>query len=260
MPHVTAPVKSYMTAPVYSAHPHTLLPEAEHRMSNLRVSSLPVLDDDARLIGVVSRTDLLRLGRVHPAGHHRTPTFTLPSSRVGEVMSRDPVTVVGVDDVRRAARLMTDHRVHRVFVVENERLVGVLSTRDLMDVVRDARVRDRLGDYMSRAIVTVHATDPIGLAAAHLENAAIAGVVVVDDDWPVGLFTLAEALQSRELERDTPVEQAMDTAMICLPVDAKLHRAAAQAAILDARRIIAVQGRDPVGILTGLDFARVAAA
>jgi hypothetical protein len=46
--------------------------------------------------------------------------------------------------------------------------------------------------------------------------------------------------------------------MLCLDQDTPLHRAAAQAASMDVRRVIAVRDRRLRGILTGIDFARAA--
>jgi hypothetical protein len=45
-----------------------------------------------------------------------------------------------------------------------------------------------------------------------LEKAHVIGRVVVEDDWPVGLFTQREALDARDRERNTPVEEVMSAA------------------------------------------------
>ena len=52
---------------------------------------------------------------------------------------------------------------------------------------------------------------------------------------------------------------APDAALLCLPIDARLHRAAAHVARLDVRRVIACAAREAVGVIGGLDFARVVA-
>ena len=92
-----------------------------------------------------------------------------------------------------------------------------------------------------------------------MDRAHVSGLVVVDDGWPVGLFTQREALHVKDLPRDTPVEAAMSSALLCLSPNVRVFRAAQQAATLGVRRIIAVDDSKPVGILSGLDFARVAA-
>jgi hypothetical protein len=71
------------------------------------------------------------------------------------------------------------------------------------------------------------------------------------------MFTQMNALACRDLPRSMPVETAYDAAVICLPVEVKLHRAAAHAAELDVRRVVACRGGEAVGVVGGLDFARV---
>jgi predicted transcriptional regulator len=84
--------------------------------------------------------------------------------------------------------------------------------------------------------------------------------VVVDDDWPVGVFTQVEALECRDLARGTAVEEVMNPGMVCMPESTKIFRAAQQAIAMRVRRIIAVKKREMVGIIGGLDFAGFAAS
>ncbi|KAB2899174.1 MAG: CBS domain-containing protein, partial [Kofleriaceae bacterium] len=132
-------------------------------------------------------------------------------------------------------------------------------TADLAAAVRDARVETPLSVVMSSPILTVKTTDPLSLADQRLEHAHVSGLVVIEDDWPVGLFSQVEAMASRDLPRDTPVEDVFEQALICLPDTTKIHRAAAYAARLDVRRVVACRQREAVGIVSGLDFARVVA-
>jgi CBS domain-containing protein len=81
---------------------------------------------------------------------------------------------------------------------------------------------------------------------------------VVENDWPVGIFTQVEALESRDVPRNTPVEDVMSSRILALRPDTLLHRAAAQAAATRVRRVIVQDGDRLAGILTGLDFARAA--
>jgi CBS domain-containing protein len=105
-------------------------------------------------------------------------------------------------------------------------------------------------------VPTVSARAPLSQAVEKLYNARVTGVVLVEDGYPVGLFTQAEAVASRELPGDTPVERAAGYSMICLPAGIPLFRAAAFALQTRARRVVAVEGRDLRGIMTGIDFAR----
>lgn len=255
----TQPVADYMTREVQSVSPEASLVEVAQLLERFNVSAVPVLERN-EVIGVVSRTDLLHVGRRNAGTGWRMPSLVLPDQRVNAVMKRSPVVVAPQTPLAAAARSMHQGRIHRVFVVEGGvGLVGVLSTLDLAAAVRDARIETPLSVVMSSPLLTVKTTDPLSLADARLEHAHVSGLVVVEDEWPVGVFTQLEAMAARHLPRDTRVDDVFDQAMICMPETARLHRAAAQAARLDVRRVVACRNREAVGVVGGLDFARVVA-
>lgn len=258
MAHFDVPVSLYMTSPVQQVSPEARLADTYARLVDLGISSLAVTDGE-RLRGVISRTDLLRVGRRDAGSRSGAPLLAFRDEAIAAHMTADPATVGPDDTLAVAARHMIDRYLHRVFVVEGPRLVGVLSVYDLMLAVRDKRVGVPVERIMSAPLFTVRADEPISLAADRLGKARVSGLVVVEDDWPVGLFTQIEALAAHALPRDTPVEELMELALICLPTTMALHRAAAQATRMHARRIVAVAHRDMRGIVSGLDFARFVA-
>ena len=162
------------------------------------------------------------------------------------------------DPIVAACEGMLQRQVHRVFVRSGRETVGVLSTRDVMQAVGDHRLTTSIEALMSRPIFSIAATESISLATERLEQARISGLVVVDGDWPVGLFTQLEALRARELPKETRVDDVMNSAFVCMPRDTPAFRAAEQAVALNVRRIIVSQHRDTVGIVSGLDFVRAA--
>lgn len=81
-------------------------------------------------------------GGAHPIGEKLPDTDrpewnVLEESHVAEIMTRSLHTVSPGDSVREAARAMLDVRVHRLLVVEDERLIGVISTTDVMEAVAE---------------------------------------------------------------------------------------------------------------------------
>ena len=252
------PVELYMTSPVHTVHPDDNLEHVQKRLDELRISSLAVVDENDKLLGVISRTDLIRVGRRQAGSHGKAALLTLPNKAVSRRMTDRVVTVSPEDPISLAAKHIVEGRLHRVYVEASEKLVGVLSTNDVMLAIRDKRVNKPISDWMSSPVFTVRAQEPVSLATERLEKARVQGLVVVDDGWPVGVFTQREALDASDRARNTPVDEVMNPAMLILEADTPLHRAAAQAEALHVRRVIVVTNRQIEGILTGVDFARAA--
>lgn len=254
------PVSAYMTTAVEAVHPTDPLERVQAALATQAFSAVAVVDERQQLVGVVSRTDLLRLGRRQASTRSGASVLVLPRKAVHEVMEPDVLTVTPETPLSQAATLMLRHRVHRLFVEEQGKLLGVVSTKDLMSAVVEKRIAAPLSGFMSHPVFSVSFDDSLAVAVERLDKAHVSGLVVMEDDWPIGVFTQIEALEAKDLARDTPVEQALSPAMLCLDVETPLYRAAQQAHAMDARRIIAVKNRRLEGILTGLDFARAASA
>jgi CBS domain-containing protein len=107
-----------------------LVEEAERLIRDHHVTGLPVVDEDGVLVGVISQTDLVHLDDPSVRSLIRRASVGI---RVGEVMSRPPVTVLLTTTLLEAARLMTQQWIHRVVVVDEKgRPLGVLSAMDFV--------------------------------------------------------------------------------------------------------------------------------
>ncbi|MEV4800362.1 CBS domain-containing protein [Nonomuraea sp. NPDC049421] len=111
------------------------------------ITAAPVVDDSGRLVGVVSELDLLH-GEFEPdprATVRPAPAAEeAPPRRVMEVMTRRPVTVTETTDVTTAIGLMVGERIKSLPVVDGDRVVGMVSRRDLMAMLArpDAELRE----------------------------------------------------------------------------------------------------------------------
>lgn len=260
MSHFALASRTYHTSPVISVHQETDITLAYERMCEHDISSLAVVDDAGKLVGVLTRSDLLKVGTRQAGSSHQASVLTLPNRPTRELMTADPVSLSPEEPLQKAARLMVQKRIHRVYNVDEQGApVGVISTRDLMLAVRDQRINRPIEEFMSSPVFTIRTEEPISEAVMRLERAHISGLVVLDNDWPVGVFTQRDALLFQNSARSTPVEDVMDPSILILPPACRIHRAAAQAAAMKVRRILVSEHNKPLGILTGLDFARAAA-
>jgi CBS domain-containing protein len=114
--------------PARSVPPDIRLDEAAQVMEVQRFSALPVVEADGRLIGILTKTDLL-----HEALANRSE---FGSKSVGETMSPAVVTCGEATPVAEIASLMQRHRIHHLMVTDGgSRLVGVVSSLDLAERV-----------------------------------------------------------------------------------------------------------------------------
>jgi CBS domain-containing protein len=254
------PVSLYMRAPVVAVAGDQPLHEAHRILAERSISCVPVLDSNGLPIGVLSRTDLLRIGHIENKTRSREVLITLPDEPARTHMHVGVFTVTPDTQVAQAARMLLKHHIHRVFVEDKGLLVGVFSTKEILVAIWDARVPRPIREAMSSPAFTISASESLALAVDRLNKAHVSGLVVVDDDaWPVGTFTQTEALLARDIHTDTPVEEVMSCGLLCFASQTPLYRAAAQAHATRARRVLAVEDRKVVGVLTGLNFARAAA-
>ena len=142
-------VGALMTSDVVRAEYGTPFKEVALLLAEHRISGLPVVDDDEKVLGVISETDLMTRQADAPGPpepHHRfhwhgwTPGSrsrrTKARSRTaGRLMSSPAITVHSDATVAEAARVMARRRVERLPVVDDEeRLVGIVTRRDLLQV------------------------------------------------------------------------------------------------------------------------------
>lgn len=264
MRRMTAPamtVSLLMTSPVISVTPETPLDAAYKTLAWRRISCMPVIDAEGRALGVLSDTDLLRVGRLQPASLAGMQVLDLPSDPVSQHMHQGVITTAEDTPVAAAAKLLAEQQIHRVFVAKEGRLLGVFSTEEVLVAVREQRLARPVEEVMSTPVHTISMNAPLSEAAARLDHAHMSGLAVVDEhDHPIGVFTKTEALKAREKPVDTRVEDVMSYALLHQNGRTPLFRAAAHAYETGTRRVFVMQDRKLAGILTGLDFARILAA
>jgi CBS domain-containing protein len=252
-------VRDYQSSPVHSVGIDDDVTEADRLMREQRVSCLLVRGRSGQAAGVISHSDLLQLARVRARLTGKPALLELPAMCAGDAMTVKVISTTPGATIAEAAREMVSRGIHRLFVLDGDQPVGVLSTKDIMRAVLDAKLELPIERLMSTPVVTVGAAEPLGKAVEALSRARVAGVVVTEDGVPVGVFTQVEALEARDLAATAKVEDAMTQSMLCLPVKTPIYRAAGNAVTTRARRVLAVEDHKIRGILTGLDFARAAA-
>jgi CBS domain-containing protein len=147
------PVSEVMTTDVVSFSPEQNVQEAMQQLVERSVDAGPVIDDDGRVVGMLSTGDLIvEEARVHfpTVVNFLGVNVTLPFSErkldesvekalgatVGEVMTDDPVTCSADTTVEDAATLMHDRDLSRLPVVDDDdRLIGLIARGDIVRAI-----------------------------------------------------------------------------------------------------------------------------
>ena len=176
-----------MVGDVVTARRDTPFKEVVRLLEEHHISGLPVIDEDRKVVGVISETDLvLRQAPQSRATGVRARCRRLLSGRAknaaaksrartaGGAMSAPAVTVHADATVAEAARLMTEHAIERLPVVDEEgTLVGIVTRRDLLQVFL------RTDDEIRRDVQQEVFLNTLWLAPHTVEAAVQGGVVTL---------------------------------------------------------------------------------
>ncbi|NOX54320.1 MAG: CBS domain-containing protein [Planctomycetes bacterium] len=147
-------VRDVMNADVVSIRPHDAVHDALHLLLNKALSALPVVNHQGRCIGILSVTDLIAMthelveelsdpGRIQEVLMEwldkNIKEVHSDRRKVATLMTEQVVSIRPDASVLDAAQIMLQNRVHHLPVVDDDgKLVGILSTMDLMRAFLDA--------------------------------------------------------------------------------------------------------------------------
>jgi CBS domain-containing protein len=120
-----------MTSDPITIDPRTTIPEAGRLMKECNIRRLPVVEN-GRLVGIVT------LGDIREATPSQATSlsiyelnYLLSRLTVGEIMTRDPIAIAPDTSIDAAARLMLEHKIGGLPVVDNGKVVGIITESDI---------------------------------------------------------------------------------------------------------------------------------
>ena len=169
--------KDIMTSPVVSVEPDASVLQAVRIMLQRRMSGLPVVDREGRLIGIVTEGDFLRRAETGTQRRRaRWLEFLLGPGRladeytqshgrkVAEIMTRDPQTVTEDTPLEDVVRLMEKKQIKRVPVVRGQHVVGIVSRANLLHalaaVSREAKPAEQSDEAIRAALLAELSRQP----------------------------------------------------------------------------------------------------
>lgn len=141
-------INDIMTREVVTVTATTSVRELAEIFETRHFGALPVVDADAKLIGIVTASDLIEQGRpLHMPTVISIFDWVIPieseeslerdlkkitAQTAGEMCSREVVTLKPTDDISTAAEAMSSHKLHSLPVTDNGKLVGIVARIDII--------------------------------------------------------------------------------------------------------------------------------
>jgi acetoin utilization protein AcuB len=122
-----------------------------------------------------------------------------PIPRVGQFMTRTPHTINHDQPLARAHELMRAHHIRHLPVLQDGKLLGLVSIRDLhlIETLRDVDPREvPVEDAMAEEPYTVSPEEPLDVVAGIMADHKIGSAVIVDSGEVQGIFTTVDALRA----------------------------------------------------------------
>ena len=127
------PISQIMSKKLVTLNPTQSLYDAERLFKKHKIRHIPVVEND-RIIGIVNYSDLLRISFANMTNDEDEVTsvvydmYTIP-----QIMAKTPLTVTSDTTVKEVAEILSKQSFHSVPVLENDKLVGIVTTTDLIN-------------------------------------------------------------------------------------------------------------------------------
>jgi acetoin utilization protein AcuB len=152
-------VGTVMGTDLATVAPETSLVAAQEILEQKKINHLLIVDSENELRGIVSDRDLKRSWASSATTLSKNELmYLLDQVTVADIMTRQTLTITPATTIERAALLMNQHRINALPVLENNELVGIITSRDVMRVLLEA-----VGIETDSSRLTILVKDRIGV-------------------------------------------------------------------------------------------------
>lgn len=159
-------------------------------LKNKHISGVPVLKD-SKVVGIVTRTNLLQ----NPE-----------EEQLALLMTRNPITISPGSDLQAAARLLLENHIRRLPVVDEGKLVGLVTVADVVGTIADMNISIPIKDYVEKVVVAIYSQTPLPVVARIMELASVKAVPVLDSNLElVGIISDRDVIAASTIEDSVEV-------------------------------------------------------
>jgi acetoin utilization protein AcuB len=152
-------VGTVMRTDLTTVPPKTTLMAAQELLEKKKIDHLLIVDRNNDLLGIVSDRDIKKSWASSATTLSKNELmYLLDKITVADIMTQKTLTIAPGTTIERAALLMNQNRIHALPVIEKERLVGIITSRDVMSVLLEA-----IGIEKDSSRLTVLVKDRIGV-------------------------------------------------------------------------------------------------
>lgn len=127
------PISMIMTSNLVKLNLTDDLTKAEQLFKKHKIRHIPVVDGNT-ILGMLSYSDLLRVSYVDPFDDddETVPVMIYNLFTIGQVMSKNPITISPETTIKEAAEILTNNEFHALPVCDGNLIVGIITTTDLI--------------------------------------------------------------------------------------------------------------------------------
>lgn len=183
-------VRDYMTKNVVTADTPANRDEILKILKRTGISGVPVMKD-GKCIGIITRKDLL--GNPH-------------ETQIALLMTHDPLSISPDASLREAADIIITNNIRRLPVIEDDKLVGLISVADLVGAVAQLKIKDEIKNrYIARTFALWSET-PLTIVGRIMEIAHVDAIAILDSESRLeGIITERDLIRCSCIEDDVEV-------------------------------------------------------
>ena len=240
-----------MTEDVATVCPGSSVVSSAKIMSDKNISCIIVLDN-GNLSGIITETDLLKRA-VAEGNDFRKMT-------VEQIMS-SPVRSLPRDlSVLDAGRIMEAEKIRRLVVVDDERLVGILTQTDIVRVLASYSMWKNVSELMTSDVAVIASSATAKEAAEVMASRDISCLVALDNDAVAGIFTERDLLKRVIALKRNPVQtilkNVMSSPVMSVPSNYSIPSASKMMEKKKIRRLLVMDDLTLLGVVTQTDILK----
>ena len=163
--------------------------EVLRTLQKRRVSGVPVVKK-GDVMGMITRTDLLK---------------NREEDQIALLMTRSPIVVTPQTTIIEASKLLLKHNIHRLPVVEDGKLIGIITVADIVKVASDQAIDESIESYYEKQILVLWSETPLPIAGAIMEYATVEACPVIDSN-----LKLMGMISDRDLIKASIIEDSVE--------------------------------------------------